>query len=248
MPVRARNPLVPPRELIGYLFVQRGPHAYGYGTAALIDNLNILTCSHNLISVPPAAHAPAPLPPATDVRFYPGYNQQHGAVNPPAGPYVAIKAGFYHNLFANNGDRDWDIAVCRLAAPLPPPAHGAPPRFYFTPTQTGAEIGGRPLNLTGYPGPANGEMWEDQEPAIAIHAATNTVAYLHDTLPGNSGSPVWEYEALPRDVVRLRAVHVSGPNELRRGILMTAGVIAWINRAIATPTPAAAGFQLAGLP
>ena len=224
--------LIPPRTAVGLLAMQWSTGGWAYGTASLINNQHLVTCSHNLVD---AITNPPPRGYAVQVLFYPGYNQQRAA-NPPGGPSLPVRVGFFHHLYAA-GNREWDIAVCRLAAPIAPA-----PAAYFTPTLTTAAIVGSAVNLTGYPGPRNGEMWEENDQVAGVHVPTNSLLYTHDTWPGNSGSPTWTYDAMT-DTTRLHGVHVSRPGDLRRAVMMTAPIIAWINGAVAAPTPHAGGYQ-----
>lgn len=242
---RVLNPAIPPNPSVGYLVMQLTGGGWATGSGALIDNQQILTCSHNLVK---ALTAAGPDRVATEIRFYRGFNT-NSPVTPPAAAhaYLPVKVGFYNNAYRNNGDRDWDIALCRLTAPVPAPAPGAQPLVFFTPTLTGIGIVHQDLDLTGYPGPLDGEMWHDQDEVAGIHPATNTLLYTHDTWPGNSGSPIWQYHAVS-DTTRLHAVHVSRQaDELRRGVMMTQPILDWIAAARATATPAAAGFHLVGV-
>lgn len=240
---RVLNTAIPPNPSVGYLVMQLTGGGWATGSGALIDNQQILTCSHNLVT---ALTGAGPHPVATQVRFYRAFNTNSPAT-PPAGAYLTVKVGFYNNAYRNNGDREWDIAVCRLDAPIPAPAPPLQPLTYFTPTLTGVGIIHQDVNLTGYPGPRDGEMWLDRDEVFGVNLPTNTLIYTHDTWPGNSGSPIWEYHA-GSDTTRLHAVHVSQPGDgLRRGVLMTQPILDWIAAARATATPAAAGFQLVGL-
>lgn len=234
---RVNNPNIPPRTAVGYLAMQWNIGGWAYGSGALIDAQHILTCSHNLID---PVTDPPPQGQASLVLFYPAYNQQRPNDPPPNG--LAVSVGFYSNNFRQGQDA-WDIGICRLAAPI---AH--PPPFFFVPTITGEEIIEQDIMLTGYPGPNNGEMWEDEDQVVGVHLDTNTILYTNDTWAGNSGSPTWAYDDI-NDVVRQHAIHVSRQaQELRRGVLITNAVFQWIQTACRTPTPPnIGGFQLIGL-
>ncbi|MGB3438336.1 MAG: trypsin-like peptidase domain-containing protein [Actinophytocola sp.] len=210
---------------------------WAYGSGALIDDHHILTCSHNLID---AVTAPPPRGEATEVRFYRAYNQQRPADPPPGGAQVSVG---YYNVNFRQGQAAWDVGVCRLAEAV----HVDPPFAYFQPTVTGEEIVGEDATLTGYPGPGEGEMYEDADDEVAgVHIATNTLIYTHDTWSGNSGSPVWTYDSVMDTVVQ-HGIHVSRqPQELRRAVLITQPVLNWIMNACAQPNPGG-GFTLVGL-
>jgi hypothetical protein len=81
------------------------------------------------------------------------------------------------------------VGVVRLAAAVPR-------EFAFQPTQSvGTGLVGEFLDLTGYPGARNGEMWRDHDQVAGVELTTNTLLFTHDTLPGSSGSPVYLYDA-----------------------------------------------------
>jgi V8-like Glu-specific endopeptidase len=227
----------PPNSAVGYLAMQWSTGGWDYGSCALIDDRHLLTCSHNLID---PVTDPPPHGQANSVRFYRAYNQQRPAGPPPGGAQVS--AGYYNINFANGQDA-WDVAVCRLAAPV----HVAPPFAYFQPTVTGEEIVGRDVTLTGYPGPRLGEMCWDVDQVAGVHIQTNTLIYTHDTWSGNSGSPVWTYDSV-MDLVVQHGIHVSRQEqELRRAVLITEPVLSWIKNAVAQPDPVGPGFHLIGL-
>jgi V8-like Glu-specific endopeptidase len=228
------NQIIPPRNAVGYLAMQWSSGGWAYGTGALIDDRNIVTCSHNLMD---PVTDPPPRGQAVQVLFYRAYNQQRPADPPPGG--LAVRVGFYSNNFLAGQDA-WDVGLCRLAAPVP-----AQP--FFTPRITGQAIIGQAVTLTGYPGIHRGEMWEDTDEVAGVHIPTNTIIYTHDTWSGNSGSPTWTYDAL-EDVTLLHAIHVSRQaQELRRGVLVTAAIHQWIQTARQSLTPPGPGFQLVGL-
>lgn len=134
------------------------------------------------------------------------------------------------------------MGLCRLTGPV-----AAPPPFFFVPTITGEDIIDEHVTLTGYPGPDLGEMWEDVDQVAGVHLDTNTMIYTNDTWSGNSGSPIWIYNAVD-DIVYQHAIHVSRQaQELRRGVLITQAIYNWIQTALHTATPPAPGFQRVGL-
>ncbi|MEM8535823.1 MAG: trypsin-like peptidase domain-containing protein [Chloroflexota bacterium] len=228
--------LIPPRDAVGYLAMQWSTGGWAYGSGALINAQYILTCSHNLID---PVTDPAPIGHAQQVLFYPGYNQQRPASPPPNG--LPVRVGFFSNRFYN-GEDAWDVGVCRLAAPL-----AAPPPAFFVPTVTGEDIIGQNVTLTGYPGPHQGEMWEDVDQVAGVHLGTNTMIYTNDTWGGNSGSPTWTYNAIA-DIVCQHAIHVSrGAQELRRGVLITQDIYNWIQAALQAAPPHGPGFHRVGL-
>jgi V8-like Glu-specific endopeptidase len=211
--------------------------SWAYGSGALIDNRHILTCSHNLIDPvtdpPPHGHA-------AEVRFYRAYNQRRPSNPPPGGARVSVG---YYNVNFHQGQDAWDVGVCRLAAPV----HVGPPFAHFQPTVTGEEIVGEEVKLTGYPGPGQGEMYEDLDEVAGVHLGTNTLIYTHDTWGGNSGSPVWTYNSVMDKVVQ-HGIHVSRQaQELRRAVLITEPVLRWVKNACAQPDSGGGGFTLVGL-
>jgi len=223
MSERVWNAAIPPYSAVGLLRMRFSDGAWYLGTGALIDARNILTCAHNLTEQGAAPDH------ALEIRFYPGWN---GAPPPDGGtPYEAAECWFWPTAYRTGQDA-WDVGVVRLAAAVPR-------EYTFQPTQSaGTGLVGEFLDLTGYPGARNGEMWRDHDQVAGVEPTTNTLLFTHDTLPGSSGSPVYLYEAL-EDVVRQYAVHVSrGAQELRRGVLLTPPVMDWLDRARATPCDA----------
>jgi V8-like Glu-specific endopeptidase len=221
------NTNVPPFSAIGMMAMRWTTGDWFYGTGALIDNRTILTCSHNLVD---PVTDPPPLGNAAQILFYPAYNTPRPANPPPGG--LAVRAGFYSGRF-QRGEDAWDVAVCRLAATH----HLPPPGVWFQPVSSGEELMGHEVDLAGYPGPQNGRMWWDRDEIAGVHVPTNTCIFTHDTWPGNSGSPVW---TLDDDAmgVNQHAIHVSRQaQELRRGVLITQAVLAWIANARAQPNP-----------
>jgi V8-like Glu-specific endopeptidase len=226
---RVANTAVPPFSAIGMLAMSWTTKSSYYGTGAMIDNRTILTCSHNLID---QVGRPPPLGQAQQILFYPAYNQPRPADPPPGG--LAVRAGFYSTRYQQGQDA-WDVGVCRLAAPYAPP----PPGVYFTPVNSEKGLLGQNVALAGYPGiPGHGgEMWWDLDEVNAVDIPTNTCMFTHDTLPGSSGSPIWT-DTPDHMGVNQHAIHVSrGQMQLRRGELITAAVLAWINNARAQPDP-----------
>lgn len=235
--VRVQNPNIPPRSAVGYLAMRWSTGAWMSGSGALIDDRHILTCSHNLVD--PDTDRP-PRGRATEVRFYRAYNQQSPDSPPPGGARVSVG---YYNVNFRRGQDAWDIGVCRLAAPV----QVGPPFAYFQPSVTGEEIVHREVKLTGYPGTGRGEMYEDLDEVAGVDIDTNTLIYTHDTWRGNSGSPVWTYDAV-MDKVAQHGIHVSRQaQELRRAVLITEPVLSWVKNACAQPAPSGPGFALIGL-
>ena len=233
---QVQNVNIPPNTAVGYLAMQWSDGSWAYGSASMLDDRNLLTCSHNLVD---QITEPPPRGYAIQVLFYPGYNQQSDVNPPPGGLQVGL--GLYSNNFAAGQDA-WDVAVLRLAEPVE-----VPPAYYFTPVVSGNELVGENAFITGYPGPANGQMWEDRDDEVAgVHIPTNTLLYTLDTWPGNSGSPIWTYDAV-QDTVSQHAVHVSRQaQELRRGVLITQTIRGWIDAALEVEDPEGAGFHLLG--
>lgn len=235
---RINNVHIPPHSAVGYLAMHWSTGGWAYGSGALIDDRHVLTCAHNLVD----KHTdPAPRGEAVAIRFYQAYNEVSVDDPPPGG--VLVHVGFYaHNY--RMGQDAWDVGICRLTVPVVPP-HG--PFAYFTPVVTGNDIRDEEVNLTGYPGNRDGEMWQDRDQVAIVDVNTNTILYTHDTWAGNSGSPTWNYHP-EEDRVYQHAIHVSRQaQELRRGLLITQPVFDWIEQAKAQPNPALPGFHLVGL-
>jgi glutamyl endopeptidase len=224
---------IPPFSAVGMLAMLWTDDVWWYGTGALIDNLTILTCSHNLID-----QLPKPPGQAKRILFYPGNTAEIHANPPPGGRDV--RAGFYSERYRQGQDA-WDVGMCRLTAPYVI----SPPGVYFRPVPSGDELKDELVFLAGYPGPKNGEMWWDQDEINWVDVKTNTCVFTHDTWGGNSGSPVWTQD-LDGMGVSQHAIHVSRqPSDLRRGVLITPAVLAWINAARQQPNPPAGTLLVA---
>lgn len=235
---RVQNANVPPHPAVGMLAMQWSTTGqWAYGSGALIDSQNILTCSHNLVDQAGSQNPGS----ALQVLFYPGYNT---LIPPPVAPPIGgsgVALGVY-SLAYLNGQDGWDVGLLRLAAP----ANINPPIF-FQPTVTGNEIIHEDITLTGYTGNSLGEMYEDVDQVAGVAPQVNIMLYTNDTYSGSSGSPVWTYDPIG-NIVKQHAIHVAvGGQQLREGILITAQVSIWIQNALQTPTPIAPGFQLVGL-
>jgi V8-like Glu-specific endopeptidase len=212
------DPRAPPYSAVGMLMMHWTTGLWYSGSGALIDDRTILTCAHNLVD---QQGGRPPLGRADGILFYPAYNQVRPQIPPPNG--LEVVSAVYPNAYVNGQDA-WDVGICRLRHAYLPPQ----PRFFFQPRATGEELVGVETSLAGYPGPAMGEMWWDRDEVNGVELTTNTCLFTHDTWRGNSGSPVWTYDA-NRDVVVQHAIHVSqSPGELRRGVLITTAVDNWI--------------------
>jgi len=233
---RVNKSNVPPNNLVGYLAMQWSTGSMVYGCGALIDSRHILTCSHNMVD---AETASPPLGWSLQTMFYPGCNEHES--KKPLTDGLAIEAGFYSNNFLNGQDT-WDVGLYRLAEPLKEPLS-----TYFSPTVTGVDIVDQDVTLLGYPADREGEMWVDVDKVVSIHVPTNTMRFDQDTWSGNSGAPAWTYNAA-EDVLELRAIHISRhEHEVRRGLLVSSNVKAWVKTALTEPTPSGPGFHLVGL-
>jgi glutamyl endopeptidase len=230
---RVNNAQVPPRPAVGLLAMRWSTNQWAWGSGALIDAQNILTCSHNMVDQVNSGPAPGY---TTQVLFYPGHDTPIPHPNNPPVGGLPVACGIFSQDYYNGHD-DWDVGIFRLAAPANVNAQN-----FFRPTVTGNQIVDTPITLTGYPGNHLGEMWEDLDEANALNIERNTLLYTHDTFGGSSGSPVWTYDA-DNDVVLEHAIHVAQPwNNLRRGILITTNVMNWITNALQVATPP--GFAL----
>lgn len=213
------DPSIPPYSAVGLLWIRDSAGQTCWGSAALIDPDTIVTCSHNLVD------QGVNQPEAVDMRFSPGWSGPRPLTGPPQNA-IQVTGAYYSQRFRNGQDA-WDVAVCRLAQPYT----RTPPFFYFTPKLTGENIVGEDVDLAGYPGDKGGWMWWDRDQVAAVDIETNTLIYTHDTWAGNSGSPVYTIDKWDRRP-RQHGIHVSWETgELRRAVLMTSGVLAWIQNA-----------------
>lgn len=253
------NANLPPYNAVGMLYIRWSDNSWRRGSGALIDANHVLTCSHNVVSKVQAqspGHAQA-------IYFYPGYNQDLPKTQPPPAPVglsrVEISFAVYSQRYqgvngGNQGDSSWDVAILRLAQPITLAAHSV----YFIPSPTlnvvyktsgdSSELlnGNEEISvrITGYPGGANGLMYEDLDEVAAVDLKTNSLAYTNDSMAGSSGSPI--YTLALNGQPHVYAVHVQGPPDhtpdtepymqlVRRGILMTPDVLAWIQTAVNIP-------------
>jgi len=211
----------PPYSAVGLLLMHFTNGNWYSGSGALINNQQVLTCGHNLFDVPNQHQA-------DQIRFYPGWNQGTMPVvtGAPAAqtPFVAARCAFYVAAYNDRtrypeGETECDIGLVNLNTPVT-----LVPPFYFTPERVdGTALVGQELNLVGYPGDRPGQMWIDRLPVEGIALQYNTLSHLHDTFQGNSGSPMYEYDSM-NDILHLYAVHVEGPNALRRATLLTQAI------------------------
>jgi V8-like Glu-specific endopeptidase len=209
---RVGNSAVPPYNAIGLLHLEWDNGKTYTGSGCLIGASTVLTCAHNVIDQRPNKGK------AIRIRFFSGWNSDHAPNGGTTGERYQ-----YPPAYANGEDK-WDIALIALASA--PPIN---PAYYFTPTIGGEFLIDQELMLAGYPGNKNGEMWADLDEVNGIHVDTNTVLFTHDTYGGNSGSPLYIYEAVSDKVLQY-AVHNSQNVKygLRRGLLITKEVLSWI--------------------
>lgn len=215
---RVSNPIRPPYSAVGLLRMHFTDGSWYWGSGALINNQQVLTCGHNLFDVPNQHQA-------DQICFYPGWNGDTRPVVAGAGqtPFIAARCAFYVAAYNDRtqypeGQTEWDIGLVNLNAQVNLP-------FYFTmQTVNNTDLVGHELDLAGYPGDRPGQMWIDRLPVEGIALRYNTLSHLHDTFRGSSGSPMYEYDSM-NDIVRLYAVHVEGPNDLRRATLLTPAIM-----------------------
>jgi V8-like Glu-specific endopeptidase len=236
---RVSNPIRPPYSAVGLLRMHFTDGNWYWGSGALINNQQVLTCGHNLFDVPNQHQA-------DQIRFYPGWNGDTRPVVAGAGqtPFIAARCAFYAAAYNDTtqypeGQTEWDIGLVNLNAPVNP----VPP-FYFIPqTVNNTALVGRDLDLAGYPGDHPGQMWIDRLPVEGIAPQYNTLSHLHETFKGSSGSPMYEYDSM-NEIVRLYAVHVEGPNDLRRATLLTPAIMQKLSNTAYHAPAHAGGFAL----
>src|SRR5262249_46798846 len=96
---RVADTSVPPRSAVGYLYMQWNTGIWYSGSASLLNNQYILTCSHNLVD--PITNRP-PIGYAVRMFFYPAFNRATDEQPPADG--LTVKTGFYSNRFAGGED------------------------------------------------------------------------------------------------------------------------------------------------
>lgn len=226
MATRVRDADRSPFNAIGVLQLNFDNGNTYHGTGALINSTTILTCAHNLTD-----RGQGVVPRVSSINFFPAYNQQPF----PVTNNCQVNQGCYRASCAfaalryKGGEQDWDIGLIKLAQPIQRD-------FYFVPVITRDQsLVDQDLDITGYPGDKNGEMWTDSDEVANIDIALNTLLFVVDTEAGSSGSPVYKYNALDDKVYQF-AVHVARTDAhgLKRAILITPAIGGWINNAIQT--------------
>jgi glutamyl endopeptidase len=188
---------------------------YG-GTGALIENRFVLTCAHNLVNAETGACA-------TAIRFYRAWNSRNQIT--AATPCQTALCAFSPPEYETTERQPWDIGLVYLNSPC------VVTHFFLMQTvKTDASLP-RELNLAGYPGNHQGEMWWERDEVDRIYVPHNSLFHLHDSFKGSSGSPVYEYNS-DKDEVHLYAVHTHGPNDLKRATLLTPLVVERVQAAI----------------
>ena len=212
----------PPFNSIGVLQVTFSDGDRGWGTGALIDSTTVLTCSHNL-----TRKGDDP-PRAVEIHFFPAWNQT------PFPPFLPADGITAQCAMASDryrgGEDDWDIGLVKLTAPVDL-------LYYMVPAVTNDQrLLHEDLDITGYPGDEQGEMWSDTDQVEKINIDLNTLLFVVGTAKGSSGSPIHKYNA-DHDTTFQFAVHVAptDAHALKRAILITPAIHDWLSNAKATP-------------
>lgn len=209
------NPNEYPFDCVGLLRVRLANGAIGRGTGALINEEFVVTCGHNIVYKDLLAIA---------ARFYPAYTSDH---EPARGTGLEIESGFVKKAFSQEGDRNWDIGVFRLAG-------RQYRKKYLVPTivEVHGSLPNKDMLIAGYPSNQQFHMWRDEERVSGINVELHAFAYLHETAAGSSGSPLYFTE---HGQARLYGVH-SGFAENRPedkvGVLMTQVTEAFVTAAM----------------
>lgn len=83
---------------------------------------------------------------------------------------------------------------------------------YFGADANTEDLFSRFLTLTGYPSEKNYQLWTMEGPVSKNGSLT--FEYLIDTTGGQSGSPVYQYDASDDTSYRVRGIHVRGDNSI----------------------------------
>jgi V8-like Glu-specific endopeptidase len=203
-----------------------------WGTGFYIAPDRILTCAHNVKSVPRNEEA-------RSIRVYPGRNGQNGV---PNAPFTVRRADMaVHERY--DGGFDWDLAVLRVSTP-PPGGE------YFDVLEEQRQSVPAPIVVCGYSAQAGADPYKQHMDGDTIRRVEDQTFYYNlQTTPGASGSPVYYvdvYEdherqmSVPQAVIT--AVHVASADPgdpdkgvLNRGCRLTDEKIGWIRSRFAAP-------------
>lgn len=223
--IRVKDSTRPPYSAVGLLLMRFTDGKWYTGTGALIDQYHVLTCAHNLADAAPKTYQ------ADIVRFFRAWNTD-GKPNKDTVGYLEVSKWFFPGAY-KEGNQSWDVGVVRLKNPVDKKV--CP--YFFTPFPVSNNSLKDPevfINLVGYPGGHNGEMWEDRDQVAELFFKENVMVYTHTTMKGSSGSPVYQYNSV-MDVIYQYAIHVRGKSdpqfEFRQGTLITGRVYEWIQAA-----------------
>jgi V8-like Glu-specific endopeptidase len=208
-----------PYNAVGLIRMEWNDGETYYGSGALVAPNLVLTCAHNFVEKESEGNDHA-----TSAAFYPGWNTHPLPTDGGTAAACVLVPEYYRR------DDSWDIALMRLQNNIAV-AHR------FRPVASlNRSLEGREVRLTGYPqddDDLDGFMFEDSDEITIVHLESNTVIMTHDTLPGSSGSPIWDADA---DHYNVYAVHNSYQTQgLRRGTLITRPVAEFLEGAQATP-------------
>jgi V8-like Glu-specific endopeptidase len=197
-------------------------------TGTLIAPNKVLTAAH-------CVYNRATKKPYRGIRVIPGKNGPgRGRSDEPYGSIHArrlqlLRAYADAPTYGAAWPHDYAVITLRKSFPADP---GFFPSIRIIPPKRLARLR---LNTAGYPGDKGGaHMWWTFNTVVSVNGAR--VEYLHDTIGGQSGSPVWVRWKNDRSIV---AVHVArddlgtpgaSPVVANRGVAMTPTVLANIRR------------------
>jgi V8-like Glu-specific endopeptidase len=180
------------------------------GTGTLIGTKTVLTCAHNIVDDDEEW--------VDNVTFIPGKNRD----NEPYGRIRAVKLCVPENYWQNQ--EDYDIAMMILETPIGDTTGymtvKVEPREFFQ-----ADV---KLNTAGYPGDLDGCQSLYRAYGYATGMLLDLIQHDMDSSYGQSGSPVWTYDA-SNEVRELVAVHVIGGTDYNIAVRVSDELFDWIN-------------------
>ncbi|HSA28155.1 MAG TPA: trypsin-like peptidase domain-containing protein [Phycisphaerae bacterium] len=167
----------PPWSAIGLVVSTWENRGTWVGTGVMIGRQTVLTCGHNVCD--PAERW------ADSILFVPGKN----GTSEPFGR-ISVVQRFAWDAWIQKGDGQYDLALLVLASPI-----GIQTGQMDYAAQLPAFFSNRLLNSAGYPGDLAVEYGMYSESATAREADGNLILHTLDATAGQSGSPLWSYDA-----------------------------------------------------
>lgn len=208
IPPDLRNPIedatIEPYRSICYLKLFYNGEDYG-GTGFLIGPNLMLTAGHNVFN--DLSNDGIRNPHFSErIEVYPGAsaNENEDDVISPYGPIVVetvyVQKNYRELSIAHSNDRfDYDWAICVLEDNI------GYELGWFDISITSNTIINSQINVTGYPGDKNGNMYEAVGTVVEVNEYC--FSYDADTLGGNSGSPVFVEND---STYTVKGIHTSG--------------------------------------